>query len=115
MAGWKQLPGSLERFRPQMKAAAESYDFSSHLSVGAGHASAVSDELASTTLAVAGDVDHCTSRLAELTELGMDRLTVTLLSRNREQRLGTLVNGVLPALRSCPRAHHSSTTRRECS
>src|SRR5690606_3596890 len=69
MAGWKDLPESLERFRPEMQAAAAAYDFRSHLSVGADHAAVVGDELAS-RLAIAGDVDHCVARLVEIAEIG---------------------------------------------
>lgn len=98
MSGWKDLPPVLERFRPQLDRAAAAYDFSAHLSVRAGHAGAVSDELAS-TLAIAGPARHCAERLRELSSLGPERLTLTLLSGGREKRLDVLMNEVLPALR----------------
>jgi 5,10-methylenetetrahydromethanopterin reductase len=99
MAGWPQLPASLEHFRPEMDAAARQYDFGDHLSVRAGHAQTVSDDLA-TTLAVAGDPDSCAARLAAIASLGPARLTLTLLSGGRERRLQTLLTDVLPRVRT---------------
>lgn len=99
MSQWRQLPPSLERFRPEMEASARAYDFGDHLSVKARHASEVSDELAR-ALAIAGDVDQCAQRLSEIVELNPDRLTVTLLSGGREHRLETLMAGLLPAIRA---------------
>lgn len=98
MSGWKDLPASLEHFRPEMDAAARQYDFGDHLSVKADHAQTVSDALAA-TLAVAGDPQACAARLADIASLGPDRLTLTLLSGGRERRLETLLADVLPAVR----------------
>jgi alkanesulfonate monooxygenase SsuD/methylene tetrahydromethanopterin reductase-like flavin-dependent oxidoreductase (luciferase family) len=99
MAGWGDLPPAFERFRPEMDEAARSYDFASHLSVKADHAHVVSDELAA-TLAVAGDPHTCATRLADIATLEPTRLTVTLLSGGREQRLENLLANVLPLIRS---------------
>lgn len=86
LARWAEVPAALERFRPEMEAAAAGYDFSTHLARQADHASTVSDEFAR-VLAVAGDDDQCLRRLSELVGLGVDRITLTLLSGGRERRL----------------------------
>jgi 5,10-methylenetetrahydromethanopterin reductase len=98
MSTWKDMPASLEHFRPEMEAAARSYDFGDHLSVRADHAQTVSDDLAA-TLAVAGDSQTCAARLADIAALGPDRLTLTLLSGGRERRLERLLSDVLPRVR----------------
>lgn len=95
MAGWKDLPSSLEAYRLEMEAAARAYDFRSHLSVKAHHAQEVSDDLA-TALAVAGDPEECARRLRDIAALEPHRLTVTLLSGGRERRLQTLMTAVIP-------------------
>jgi 5,10-methylenetetrahydromethanopterin reductase len=91
LARWKDVPGSLEHFRPEMDEAAATYDFGSHLSLKAGHAHGISDEFAR-VLAVAGDTDECQSRLRALVETGVDRVTVSLLSGGRERRLDDLAH-----------------------
>jgi 5,10-methylenetetrahydromethanopterin reductase len=88
---WERLPPSLRRFRGELTRAAAEYDFGEHLSVGAGHAFAVSDELVA-ELAIAGPLDHCRDRLAEIVALGPDRVTVSLLSGGRERRLTDLMS-----------------------
>jgi 5,10-methylenetetrahydromethanopterin reductase len=90
LAPSKELPDSLERFREEMNRAVETYQFSSHLSLSAPHAEAVSDEFAK-VLAIAGTFDECANRLRGLADLGPDRITVTLLTGGREDRLDTLV------------------------
>jgi 5,10-methylenetetrahydromethanopterin reductase len=89
LARAKTLPDTLERFRPEMVAAARSYEFGEHLSLSAGHAAVLTDEFAG-VLAVVGTYDECLSRLHDLAGLGVDRLTITLLSGGREQRLEVL-------------------------
>jgi alkanesulfonate monooxygenase SsuD/methylene tetrahydromethanopterin reductase-like flavin-dependent oxidoreductase (luciferase family) len=84
-----QLPESMERYRDEMVRAAETYEFGQHLSLSAGHASVISDEFAK-VLAVAGTYHECFMRLGELRDLGVDRITITLLSGGREQRLKTI-------------------------
>jgi 5,10-methylenetetrahydromethanopterin reductase len=86
---WKELPQSLERFRPECEHAAATYDFGEHLSLHADHAGTVSDEFAK-VLAVAGDARECEERLAGLIATGVDRLTLTLLSGGRERRLADI-------------------------
>jgi 5,10-methylenetetrahydromethanopterin reductase len=83
---WKQVPPSLERFRPEMERAAASYDFGDHLSLRAGHAETIGDEFAR-ALAVAGDRAECERRLLSLIAPGANRITLTLLSGGRERRL----------------------------
>jgi hypothetical protein len=73
-----------------LRAAADSYDFSRHLSVSADHAKVVSDEL-TVALAVAGDIEQCAGRLKEVAAVGADRITVSLLSGGRERRLDELM------------------------
>ena len=99
MAGWKELPPSLEVHRAEMDAAARAYDFGTHLSVRAQHAHTVGDELAA-TLAVAGEPAECAARLADIARLGPDRLTVALLSGGRERRLTQLMAEIAPAIRA---------------
>lgn len=87
---WKRLPPSLHRFESEMRAAADAYDFNRHLSVSARHAAVVSDELAA-SLAIAGDLERCASRLRDLAEVGANRITASLLSGGRERRLDDLL------------------------
>jgi 5,10-methylenetetrahydromethanopterin reductase len=86
---WQALPSGLRRFELEMQQAAQSYDFEQHLSVSAGHAAVVSDELAA-ALAVAGSVEKCASRIRDIVGVGADRVTVSLLSGGRERRLQDL-------------------------
>ncbi|MCW3040977.1 MAG: class flavin-dependent oxidoreductase [Solirubrobacterales bacterium] len=86
MTTWRDMPSSLEPYRSEMDRAAKEYDFSTHLSLSAGHADTVSDEFAK-VLAVAGTTQECQSRLAALAATGVDRITVSLLSGGRERRL----------------------------
>jgi alkanesulfonate monooxygenase SsuD/methylene tetrahydromethanopterin reductase-like flavin-dependent oxidoreductase (luciferase family) len=83
------LPASMERYRAEMVHAAETYEFGQHLSLSAGHASVITDEFAR-VLAVAGTYHESFVRLRELCELDLDRITITLLSGGREQRLETI-------------------------
>ncbi|MCU1497655.1 MAG: class flavin-dependent oxidoreductase [Acidimicrobiales bacterium] len=89
LAKWAVVPESLERFRPEMDAAAASYDFATHLARKADHASTVSDDFAR-VLAVAGTEGECLQRLSDLVDTGLDRVTLTLLSGGRERRLTEL-------------------------
>jgi len=83
---WKTVPASLEKFRGEMEHAAASYDFQSHLSLSADHASGISDEFAK-VLAVVGNHEECIERLRSLCAFGADRITLTLQSGGRERRL----------------------------
>lgn len=83
---WKDVPPALGRFREEAARAAREYDFSEHLSVAAGHSNTVSDDFARLA-AIAGTLEHCTARVRELIPLGIDRVTITLLSGGRRQRL----------------------------
>ena len=86
LARWKHVPASLEVYRKEIKHAAETYDFGTHLSRSADHAAGISDEFAK-VLAVVGDVEECQRRLQLLMIPGISRVTVTLLSGGRERRL----------------------------
>jgi 5,10-methylenetetrahydromethanopterin reductase len=102
MTTWRDMPPSLEHFRPQMERAAREYDFSTHLSLSAEHAETVSDEFAK-VLAVAGTTEECRQRLASLAATGVDRLTVTLLSGGRERRLEQIAEVWQPLSDMAPR------------
>lgn len=72
------------------------YAVESHLSLAARHRALISDELADFA-AIAGDGDYCVAKLRELAQLDVDRITLPLLSRNREERLrelGTIIETV---------------------
>ena len=88
---WKTVPASLERFRPEMVAAAQQYDFGTHLSRRADHAATISSELAC-ALAVAGPAEVCAARIEALRAAGPDRITMTLLSGGRERRLDDITD-----------------------
>jgi 5,10-methylenetetrahydromethanopterin reductase len=91
LAKWKEVPDALKEYTSDIRRASERYDFGEHLSVKARHSSEVSDAFARTA-AVVGDVDTCAARLAAIRDLGVDRLTLTLLSGGRDERLGVLAD-----------------------
>jgi 5,10-methylenetetrahydromethanopterin reductase len=90
LSKWEHLPPSLRPHEQELRQAADTYDFEQHLSLSAGHAVAVSDDLAA-SLAVVGSVEECARRIREIVDLGADRVTVSLLSRGRERRLQDLL------------------------
>jgi 5,10-methylenetetrahydromethanopterin reductase len=95
-----RLPPNLVRFKDEILGAAKGYDFNEHLSIKAKHNYLVSDELAS-TLAIAGDTATCIKRIQELFrnhEQDVKRITMTLLSGGRFQRLKILGEEVIPKL-----------------
>ncbi len=73
----------------EIKQATLSYDIYEHLSRNAGHKDLVSDELAN-GMAIAGDASYCFDKLNALTNLGVDQITLSLLSGGRQERLETL-------------------------
>ena len=83
---WKTLPDSLIPFQEEMQAAADQYDFSTHLARVTDHANTISDEFAK-LLAIAGSPKECAERLQGIIDVGVDRLTITLLSGGRASRL----------------------------
>ena len=100
LSRWKgDLPGGLGRFSAEFTRAEQEYAFSDHLSVPGHNAELISDELAM-RLAVAGEPEDCARRLRELADLGLDGITLTLLSGGREQRLARMAAELLPALRA---------------
>ena len=88
---WKSLPQALEPFRDEIRLSAEAYDFASHLSISAPHATTVSDELAA-ELAIVGSVDECQRQLEEISKVGADRVTASLLTGGREKRLDEILS-----------------------
>ncbi len=97
IAGFAEFPPSLERFRPEILRARDTYDYSQHLSTRAQHRDAVSDEL-TRTLAVAGTAAECAGRIAELMQTGIDGCIFPLLGGGRRERLRVLRERVLPAV-----------------
>jgi 5,10-methylenetetrahydromethanopterin reductase len=95
IAGFAELPPSLDRFRPELDRARAAYDFTQHLSTRAPHQGAVSDEL-TRALAVAGSVEECGRRLAGLLATGVDGCIFPLPGGGRLERLRTLRDRVLP-------------------
>jgi 5,10-methylenetetrahydromethanopterin reductase len=93
------LPGGLGRFAAEFARAETEYTFGNHLSVAGRNGELISDELAG-RLAVAGEPEACARRLRELANLGLDGITITLLSGGREQRLARMATELLPALRA---------------
>ena len=73
------------------------YNYSEHLSLNSNHGEIISDELAQ-KLAVAGTPAHCAQRLQEFDDLGIDQITISLLSGDREQRIRTIEDTIIPGL-----------------
>ena len=95
IAQWKTIPPALEPFAREIADAAAAYDFGEHLSLRARHQRTVSDAFTG-TVAIAGPREECAARLRELAATGMDRITVTLLSGGRKERLRALCDEVFP-------------------
>jgi 5,10-methylenetetrahydromethanopterin reductase len=111
---WKTVPASLEVYRSEMDHAAASYDFQTHLSRSAEHATGISDEFAK-VLAVVGDEQECRGRLESLCATNVNRITLTLLSGGRERRLDEIASvwsgmNKTAALEQGP-SHESEVTR----
>ena len=95
---WKSMPSAWEKYRPEFQTAFDSYHYTEHLSLRAGHKQVVSDEFVQ-SVAIAGNLDYCVDRLRELVRLDIDRITFALLSGGRERRLQQLAEDVLPRLK----------------
>ena len=95
IARWKTVPGVLQPFAGEIAAAAAAYDFGEHLSLRAGHRHSVSDGFTE-AVAIAGQREECVARLRALAATGVDRITVTLLSGGRKERLRVLCEEVFP-------------------
>ena len=87
---WESIPAAFLPFRDEIRRSATAYNFSDHLSVAAEHAGVVSDEFA-IQLAVAGDTEQCRDRMRSIAAIGVDRITVSLMSGGRQRRLDDLV------------------------
>ncbi|MGB3697739.1 MAG: LLM class flavin-dependent oxidoreductase [Gordonia sp. (in: high G+C Gram-positive bacteria)] len=94
---WKRMPPAWERFRPEFAVANSGYHLVDHLSRHAGHKQVVSDEFVK-SVALAGSVDHCVSRLKELCALDIDRITFALLSGGRLKHMDKIANQIIPAV-----------------
>ncbi len=85
LAHYRELPASLLRFRAEITASAESYDYAEHLSTHATHRGAVSDDLVR-ALAIVGTPEECAVRLREVQATGIDSLIFPLAGRGRLER-----------------------------
>jgi 5,10-methylenetetrahydromethanopterin reductase len=94
LSHYKELPLSLEEFRPEIRQSAETYDYSKHLSTSAEHSAAVSDELVR-ALAVVGAPAECAARLGELRAQGIDRFIFPLAGKDRLERWRRLRGEIL--------------------
>jgi 5,10-methylenetetrahydromethanopterin reductase len=86
---WKELPPPLAPFQDEFMRAFSAYRFSDHLSRRAEHAHVVSDRFAD-WVALAGPAQTCLARLRELAAVHVDRITFTLLSGGRLERVRAL-------------------------
>jgi 5,10-methylenetetrahydromethanopterin reductase len=99
---WKgELPSGLASFAGELKRADVDYRLEEHLSVSGQNGSLISDELA-LRLAVAGDAETCAARILELVDLGLDGVTISLLSGGREERIRRMSDELLPLLERHP-------------
>ena len=92
---WKLIPEGWKRFGDEFKNAVENYHFKEHLSLRAEHKQVVSDEFVQ-SVAIAGDMDTCISRLRSVCELDIDRISFAMLSGGRERRIKELANDIIP-------------------
>jgi 5,10-methylenetetrahydromethanopterin reductase len=95
---WKALPPPLAPFEDEFTRAFEAYRFADHLSRRAEHAHVVSDRFAD-FVALAGPAEACRERIEALLALNVDRITFTLLSGNRLERVRQLGAGLVSPLR----------------
>jgi len=101
MAGAPSLAGDARA--EAFAALGRDYDMAHHAEAGSSHASALSDDFLD-SFAVAGPSAYCVSRLAELVDLGLDRMVVVPGSRDADPSellasVGRLAAEVLPQLR----------------
>jgi 5,10-methylenetetrahydromethanopterin reductase len=94
---WTARPPVLERFRDEFLRASDAYEFRDHLSLHAKHRETVSDEFTD-FVALAGDADKCAGRIRRLLALKVDRISFTLLSGGRLERIANLGTRLLPRL-----------------
>lgn len=91
---YRELPDSLVRFRDEIAASAESYDYAEHLSTHAAHGAAVSNDMVR-ALAIVGAPDECARRLGELQASGIDGFIFPLAGRKRADRWRKLRDEIL--------------------
>ncbi len=92
---WVDKPPSVQAFQADLETANAAYDFSEHLSLRARHQSVVSDDFCR-LVSIPGNEDYCVGRLKELAGMGLQRITVTLLSGGRLERLRVLMEEIAP-------------------
>ena len=97
LADVRNLPGSLLRYRDELRNAKDAYDYSEHLSTRADHKDVISEDLVR-TLAIAGSAEECSARLVALGTTGVDGFVFPLMGSNRLERLKGLRAGVAAAL-----------------
>jgi 5,10-methylenetetrahydromethanopterin reductase len=85
LSHFRELPESLGRFRDEIQASAQTYDYSEHLATSAEHSRAVSDDLVR-ALAIVGSAAECATRLRDLREAGVDTFIFPLAGRGRAAR-----------------------------
>ncbi len=95
LAKWKSLPLALQPYEEDVARAAGGYEFGEHLSVRAAHRQMVSDGFTA-TVAIAGTPEEAARRLRQFVNLGVDRITLTLLSGGRMEHLRLLCEEVIP-------------------
>jgi len=96
---YKVLPEFLAPFREDIVRAGQGYERLDHLSRHARHKGLISDELVR-KLAIVGDVEECVRRLAELTALGIRRMTLALVPGGRQERLRIIATQLMPQLQT---------------
>ena len=94
---WKDLPPPLAPFEDEFTRAFSAYKFADHLSRRAEHAHVVSDRFAD-FVALAGPAEACRERLEALLALNVDRITFTLMSGHRLERVRQLGAGLVSRL-----------------
>ncbi len=97
LSHFRKLPQVLAPFRDEIAASAETYDFKEHLSAGAPHSAAVSDDLVR-ALAIVGSPDDCAARLNELRESGVETFIFPLAGRGRAGRWRGIRDEILKRL-----------------
>jgi 5,10-methylenetetrahydromethanopterin reductase len=77
----------------EVQQTAQAYEYLDHLSLHAEHKDSVSDDLAD-LMAIAGDAEYCAAKLRAVASLGVDHMTLALLSGGRMRRLQQLAEVV---------------------
>lgn len=92
---WRQLPKFLQPYQEEFAEIGRAYNRLNHVSRHADHKKLVSERLVE-LLAVAGPASYCRQRLGELTDIGIDKITLALIAGGRVERLRRLSEEILP-------------------